>query len=118
MTLLFTTDDGDFEGIKGFAVMRRWHWQRFLFLTRRQGDTKAGALTMTQNIFFSRECANVANEIQIIRIKKIWSAAALIRDIRVFAAKKKIIGAVVHPLPVLVLRVMPLAPAFVSSCEK
>jgi hypothetical protein len=44
---------------------------------------------------FSREYANSANEIQIIKIQKIWSEAALIRDmellslrsVRVFAAK-------------------------------
>jgi hypothetical protein len=36
---------------------------------------------------FSRGCADVANEIQIIKIQKIWSKADLIRAIGVFAAK-------------------------------
>ncbi|MDR2844975.1 MAG: hypothetical protein LBV28_02655 [Puniceicoccales bacterium] len=50
---------------------------------------------MTQNISFSRECANVANESRFAPDFLNSDYLYLIRDIRVFAAKKKIIGAVV-----------------------
>jgi hypothetical protein len=84
LRFFLTTDDGDFFWINGLPEAGRWRWQRFLF--SHEGWRKWHG---PKHIFLAANAANVANERRFAPDFLISNYLYLIRDSRVFAAKKK-----------------------------